>query len=60
MGGKKKRKKKASKSSTPAVKSGVDAKLIKEAAALLGHAGDAKAAREALAVAEEVSKALGK
>jgi len=40
---------------------GVDTALIKEAATLLQHAGgDPKAAREALGVAEEVSKIMRK
>jgi hypothetical protein len=63
MDSKKKSAKKAAKQtakpSAPAASGGgVDAKLIKEAAELLSHAGDPKAAREALAVAAEVSKVL--
>jgi hypothetical protein len=59
MDSKKKSAKKTAKPSAPAAPAasgGVDAKLIKEAAELLSHAGDPKAAREALAVAAEVSK----
>ena len=39
---------------------GMNMKLIKEAAAFLSQAGDAKSAREALDAAAEISKALNK
>jgi hypothetical protein len=62
-GAKKKRKKKGAKAATPAqapASGGMNAALIKEAAALLSHAGDARAARAALDVAAEVGKIFAK
>lgn len=55
-------KKKGAKGGRPAgsSSSGANFDLIKEAAALLNHAGDAKAAKDALDAAAEISKALGK
>ena len=57
---KRRRKKIAKRTTRAAAGGGVNAALIKEAAALLSHAGDPKAARAALAVAEDVSKVLAK
>ena len=58
------RKKVAAKAAKPRVAAtsngGINTALIKEAAVLLAHAGDPKAARNALAVAEEVSKVFAK
>jgi len=61
-GGKKKKKKKGVKSAAaPAPSSGgLNAALIKEAAAFLSHAGDAKTAQQALSVATDVSKMFAK
>ncbi|QDU94120.1 hypothetical protein Pla8534_19060 [Lignipirellula cremea] len=45
---------------SPSSNGGVDLNLIKEAAALLSHAGGPQAAQAALAAATEISKVLGK
>ena len=61
-GAKKKKKKGVKSAAAPAaVSGGLNASLIKEAAALLQHAGgDSKTAQQALSLATEVSKMLSK